>query len=353
MAALGAEHVTGDPVTAVSQVRHARRATAYVRDIAFRIERRATKRFSDVELRQLRSLQRAYRGKHGPELLLFGDSSMFWTSWGEVDRRHLAQMIRDEVGGHLGLEPIVGGCYNPRIIMAFLSALQTCESQPRVVVVPISVLMATSTWLGHPVLGYEQTAQSLRAVIKAGRHRPRRLDKPDDAAWEAYDRLPAPSLIGAKRTVGELRLFLNAVPASRWQHLVRLRHVMDYYNAERLEPDSPGVLLVAELATMLKTMGLPVVGHIAPVNYEMAEKLLGAGAPEHIARNAEIVATAFRDAAGELGTVANDVSASPGTEFSDPVHLNNVGRLRVATSIASAIRPYLPRGNRPVKELAL
>ena len=60
------------------------------------------------------------------------------------------------------------------------------------IIVPMSVLMATSTWLAHPKLGYELAAKELRAVIEAGDTRPRRLAQPTDAAWDAYDRLGSP-----------------------------------------------------------------------------------------------------------------------------------------------------------------
>ncbi len=236
------------------------RAGAFAGDYAFRLERKAAKRFSDVELRQLKSLERAYRGSRGPDLLVFGDSAMFWTTHRDNDRRHLVQMVRDELGSELSFEALVGPGYNPRIIMAFLSALQRCESRPRVVIVPTSVLFAMSTWLAHPVLGYELVASELRAAIAANGGRPRRLARPGQDAEDAFDRRPAASLFGARRTVGELRLITNAPPGTRWQQVVRLRHLMDFYNAERLERESPGVALVGELGGTLAGHGLAVGG---------------------------------------------------------------------------------------------
>jgi hypothetical protein len=315
-------------------------AVARARDIGFRVQRRLTKRFSDVELSQLKSLRTAYADKDGPELLIFGDSNMLWTNWGEADRRQLVHIIRDELGG-VRYEALVGGGYNPRIVMAFLGALQKCAGRPKVVVVPTSVLMATPTWLNHPQLGYEFRAPALIEVIERGDKKPRRLPLPDDAAWETYDRLPIPSLIGPPRTCGELRLITMATPASRWQHLVRVRHMLDYYNAERLEPDGPGVVLVGEMGTMLKEMGLPSVAHLSPINHEMAVKLMGQKVHEHIAHNAQVVETAYQNAVGDMGAVVNAVFDSPSSEFSDPAHVNQAGRRRLGAAIADAARPFL------------
>jgi hypothetical protein len=201
--------------------------------------------------------------------------------------------------------------------------------------------MATSTWLAHPKLGYEAVAENLRKVIQGERSRIKKLDKAPDEAWDTYDRLPAPSLIGLRRTVGELRLITNAVPATRWQQAVRLRHLMDYYNAERLELNSPGVSLVTEMAKMLTEDSLPSVAYISPINYEVVDKFLGGTAREHIGRNADIVAESFCKAAPDLGIIVNAVFACPGEEFSDPVHLKEAGRRRLAASIADAVRPRL------------
>ncbi len=140
------------------------------RDGYFKLERRVSKRVSDVELRQLRSLERSYnRRGGGPEVLVFGDSSMFWTTPKDQDRRHLVEMIRAELDADVRFESLVGPGYNPRIMLVYLSALAGCSSQPRAVVVPTSVLMATSIWLAHPVLGWERVAAELQSVIGSER----------------------------------------------------------------------------------------------------------------------------------------------------------------------------------------
>ncbi|HWD53459.1 MAG TPA: hypothetical protein VG412_13745 [Acidimicrobiales bacterium] len=316
-------------------------ASSYVRNVAAKVDRRVAQRYIDVELRQLRSLQRAYRGSVGPELLMFGESNMSWTLLQETDRRHVAEMIRDDLGAEVRLEGLVGPGYNPRIIMAFLAALPACASQPKVVIVPMSVLMATSTWLAHPKLGYEHAARELRELIEAGDSRTRRLQEPTEAAWDAFDHLPAPSLIGARRTVGELRLITSATPTTRWQQVVRLRHLMDYYNAERLEPESPGVTLVADMATLLKAQGLHSVAYVPPINFDVTDKVLGAESHAHIVRNADLIAASYREAVGDFGTVVNAAAECPGSDFADPLHLLEGGRRRLAGLIAAAIRPYL------------
>jgi hypothetical protein len=329
----GVKRIVRNPRSGIAQV---------ARDGYFKVERRITKRFSDVELRQLRALERAYNSrKGGPEVLVFGDSMMFWTTAKDDSRAHLIDNISEALGLDVRFETLVGPGYNPRIVMAYLSALEKCSSQPKVVLVPTSPVMITSVWLSHPVLGWEHVSAELQSVIDGNGKRPRRLSRPGDDAENAFDRLPAPSLIGARRTVGELRLITNSPPLTRWQHVIRIRHLMDYYFAERLEPDGIGIQLVAELGAKLTDAGLRSIAYIQPVNYEIIAKTLGPKAPEHVGRNAEVVETAYSEAAGDLGSVVNATFDHPGNEFVDPAHLTSEGRNKFARRIADELRPLL------------
>ncbi|MHB8692666.1 MAG: hypothetical protein ACYDHH_15630 [Solirubrobacteraceae bacterium] len=319
------------------------RTKALVRDTAFRLERKYAKRFSDVQLRQLRGLEHAWSRDPGRDLLVFGDSAMFWTTPTDADHRHLAEMLRDELSPETTFEALVGPGYNARIVMAFLAGLERCRSRPKVVIVPASVLMSQTNWLAHPEVGYRLMSEEIKEIVaSARRRRPRRLVQHDtDEAIAEWERLPAPSLYGARVTVGELRLITNAAPATRWQRVIRLRHLMDFYNAERLESDSIGIRLVAEMGATLKALGVPSVAYIPPVNHEVLAGALGKGAREHVERNATLIEEAFQSTCGEHGAVVNAIWDSPATEYVDPVHLTPEGRLRFARRLAEAAAPHL------------
>ena len=84
-----------------------------------------------------------------------------------------------------------------------------------------------------------------------------------------------------------------------------------------------------------------VVACIPPVNEQVIKSTLGEKAVAHVARNASLVQGAFEQACGPRGTVVNAIFDSPPEEYIDPVHLNPAGRLRYASRIAEAARPYL------------
>ncbi len=323
-----------------------KRTEGYARNIAFRLQRKIHSRYDDVEIRQLRTLRRVYNGTAPPEVLMFGDSAMIWTSPKDRDRRHLVEMIRDELRPELSLLPIVGPGYNPRIILAFLSALDRCRHQPRVVIGPTSVLMSTSTWLAHPVLGYEKVAGELKLAIADKRLGfRRRLDRPTTEDEDKFDRMPAPSLIGARRTNGELRLLTNSRPTTRWQQVIRLRAMVDHYNAETLSEDSPGVHLVGEFGRTVKDLGMRSVAYIAPINYEVVQSALGKDAKQHLERNGKLVENAFLASVGGTGEVINAVFDSPASDFIDPLHLNESGRRSLAARISRAAQAACSTGS--------
>jgi hypothetical protein len=299
------------------------------------------RKFADVQLRQLRQLRRAYDGRRdGPEVLIFGDSSMYWTGRRDSSRRYLPDIIDSELGRVRSLALYAAG-YNGRIIKAFLAALSKCRSRPRAVVVPTSVQMAGAIWLAHPEFGYEKVTEQLMALIESDGKLPRRLERPGLEEEDAYHRMPAPSFTDTGWNVGEVQLVESATAWTRSQKDDRWRHNMDMHHGERFEPDSAGVRLVGELGAALRDMALPSVAYIQPVHYELLAKRLYPAIREHLEHNAGLVEAAFREGIGDLGTVVNAVCDSPPSEFYDPIHLNYEGRLRFGARIVAELRPML------------
>ena len=327
--------VTSPPNQGISTLRH----------LAGRLERAAANRFGDPELGNLRAIQRAYRGNRGPDILVFGDSTMFWTAPGEPNRRPIPELMATELGRNTTMMSILGAGYNPRILNAYLGALARCRSSPRAVVVPTSTVMAQATWLEHPKFSYVHAARAVNDAARLGQGFGTRVSSPGPDEWARYDAMPAHSLVGQTLTLGELRRIAAMRPTSRWQAEFRTRQLCEYYMAERLSPLSPGVILVAELSRILGALGLPSVGYISPLNFEAADRLLGTSVKPMLARDGEVVTNAFHRGLGERGIMIDAVVDHPESEFFDPAHLTHGGRYRLAIRIAGALRSLLDRSS--------
>ena len=162
-------------------------------------------------------------------MLLIGDSAMVWTSRLDKDRRHLVQMLDDEIGD-AEMISVIGAGYNPLLVMTYLKAIERCVSRPKVMLVPTTVVEAMDVWRLHPQFGYAKESADPRPA-RSGAPRPKMGYVVTDDDWEAYDQLPTASLIGARRTMGEFRLLTKAVPSTKWQHLIRRRITYDMYTA--------------------------------------------------------------------------------------------------------------------------
>ncbi len=322
----------------------ARQVDAYARDLYRKVGRRLEpKRRTAIELRHLRSLMEHYdRALPGPEILLLGDSIMYWAVR-ETDRRTIVDMMRDILGRDVRILSLSWAGYNQQMEMAFLSGLARCRSRPRVVIATLSVQQLLTSFRCHPVRGQGKAVDAVQAAVAAWPNGPKSYGQPSDEEWAASDVLVVPSYVGLRRTMAELDLFINAASSSKSQRSTRLRHLLDSYLGESLPPDSSGLQLVTEVGTTLDALELPSVAYITPCDYELGERILGPGLKELLRRNAQLAEEAFVKGAGERGAVVNAMLESTHSEFADVLHLNQVGRLRLAHLIADAVKAQLTR----------
>ena len=201
------------------------------------------KRPPSVELRDLAALMRAYSGDKGPEVLLIGDSHMFWAVRSEDDRRNVVDIIRDILGRRVGLLALARDGYNQAMEMAFLSALEHCRSRPKVVVLSLSVQQLHVSFRCHPLRGQAIAVEAVNEAVAAWPDGPKTIRQPTDEEWAASDATLIPSFMGQRRSMGELDLFVNARSWSKTQRTTRWRHLLDSYTGEALAPttlDWPG-----------------------------------------------------------------------------------------------------------------
>lgn len=319
-------------------VREPARAQALARHLAFRARWRATLRFGDLPLRQLRSLQRAYSRSPAPELLILGDFAMDWVPPGDDDYRHLPDMVRDVLRRSVSVESVVGPMYNARMVIAFLTAIVAARHKPSVIVLPVSTVTSQSLWLAHPVRGYAATAARLRSVAGHPARSPESATQPSADALAAWDDLP---LDDNRTTAGRAQLIASSTPRTAPQREIWLRNLMSLYHGERLGVDSPGVVLAAELAALLDRLQVPTVAVVPPVHRENLEAAFGPTGVETVRRNADLLRTTFLDGTATTGQVVDLSLAFDGTHFVDPLHLNARGRYALAAAIAPVMAAHL------------
>lgn len=326
-------------------------ATGFYRRLRSQIRRRIEYRRTAIEIRQARALQSVYSAPHPPEVLLIGDSAMMWVSVDEPNGRTLASMIKDGLPASTRIHALAGPGYNPRLITVFLEALATAPYRPKVVLVPSSLLLASRVWSSYPRQSYLREADDLRRIIAENDRTTRKLQRATPADWEEWDRTPAPSFLGARHTMGEVRFYIESTqlkrpqganPVTRWQQAVRIRRYVDSQNAEVFTPDAPGIQLIEEMGRQASKLGVPSIAYASPVNYTLMQTMFkNVDIPAHVQANVATLRTAYLGAAGAGHRVLDATLACPSEDFGDSHHLSAGGRAHLAELIAKDIRAVL------------
>src|SRR5581483_4917714 len=131
-------------------------------------------------------------------------------------------------------------------------------------------------WHDHPTFNYVFESKSILDAVSGDRPLKRVERTPIDVA-DAYDRTVAPSFTGETRTFGELRMIIEAKAETPWQKKYKLGARVDYYHAEELKPDSPGIVHLRELGEHLRRLELPTVAYVSPVNRDSVYEVAGTG----------------------------------------------------------------------------
>ncbi len=306
---------------------------ALSRHLLLRARWHSIRRFGDLPLSQLRSVERAFSRGPAPDVLIFSDFVMDWVPADDGDYRHLPDMIRDALGRPFADESVVGHMYNARIVIALLTGLASAQHRPRVIVVPLSTVTAQSLWLAHPALGYAAEAADLRRLIGTASSRARVSSRPatnwprgTTSRW-MESAVRSPPLNSSRRSTP----YADATRAMAAQRDDSL---------SRRATSSRQSRRATCRRTCRRASGTADAGggrHPArPL------RVCRSGARHGRGRNGEaecrLVATDLLGSAAANAEVVDLASASAPAHFVDAIHLNAAGRYALAAAVARAAR---------------
>jgi hypothetical protein len=308
-------------------------------NLAYRMQRRIAKEFWDVDLWQLRRMQRAYRTPGGPEVLVLGDSHMFWTGYYEADRRRLGTLIREELGPGTRVLIVEGPCYWPNMTILLLEALLGLPHRPRVLLFSINSYMNTPHWLEHPQYSYAPVVRTLRENLD--RRWLRKVPRVDQPAAEAYYRKPASSFGDAHLTLGELEMLVHGKAHSSAQRAARRRHRIDFYFSEALAREMAGADRVERIGALVAALDVPTVNFVGPLTHDAVREEYGDAAYQAVVRQVEDVVALYSGKAGARARVLDFSRAFATERFVDPLHVNASCRIMMARALGREIREAL------------
>ena len=304
------------------------------------IARTVRDRLDGLEFRTARSLMK--RSAEGPLDVVYLGDSMNFSFGGGGDMRWLSQMLEDELGSSVSMFSLAGGSYHPALWESFISLLPPSRT-PRVVIHALSCRLMLAPWALHPLYHYRQQIEVLMAVANGAS--PMRLrggfPPPRREEMKAYNELRHPTLLGDLR-VADYLSHIRSEAAGREE---QVRWLYGFHHGGRVPADAPGLAALDHFAETLAERGSHVVAFHAPVCLPRGREVLGDELADIVHENVAMLGSRYREHSGVRTQLSDLTDAFSREEFVDPddgtEHLNGVGRLRLAQTLADQVRSAL------------
>lgn len=301
--------------------------------------KRALARVDDPEVRKVRRLVARLR-ENPPDVLYLGDSTTFFVSPDDTDKRRLSKMIEDGLGERVSVLCLFGGSWHPALFAELVRLVADTGARP-VIVVPLCARVRTVPWAEHPVFGHRQLVDYLRTLPDGAPSRSLRTSfpRPGEADFEVHYRRPHPTWLG-DWTIGDHVRPLKDLTTLTGDE--RVRRLYAYHHGGAVPGSGPYLDDVTLLGTRLRALGTPTVVYETPIPVQAGSDYFGSPFTDLATRNLDLIAGALHKGIGEHAVVLRE-GTDYGTELfldrSDASeHLNERGRLRLAAGVVDAVR---------------
>jgi hypothetical protein len=279
-----------------------------------------------------------------PDVLYFGESTSSFVGPHDEDRRRLKTMVRDRLGGEVSFHSVDGASFSADIFDAYLRLLSANNRRP-LVVVPLWIRGRFPPWIHHPVHGHQRAIQRIREVdpsqswhrVHAGFKAPTQTD------FDEFHRVPYSTLLG-QGTVGD---YVSGIAeyGRTGNHEARVRMLYAYHQGGLLEADGAEMEAVTRMGRTIQHLECEAIAYQTPSPVMKGTELLGEAMSIRTSESFRVLNQAYRAGAGEDAEIIAAGESFATDEFIDPndasEHLNEVGRLRLAQMIVTAVKRRL------------
>jgi hypothetical protein len=304
----------------------------------------------DVAIRQARQLVRSLN-TDPPDILYLGDSISIWTHPDDKDTRSVQRMICDELGPDVSMFTVTGGSYSARLHESYLRMLEVSDHRP-LIINTLWVRGCTVGWTEHPVFGHKRSIEAMDALDLSAPVRRLRTPRPKPAPeeWDAFYRLPYPTVGKPDATIGDFAPLLRDL--SRWAEddPERLRLLYLYHYGASIE-GTWGLDAYTQMGKRVRELGCPVVAYQNPIPVDSCREVIGEELVDLAASNWELLDRAYAEGVGDHVEIVRSGMAVREGEFLGRVdsseHLNEHGRRRLVEMLVPAIRRALDGAGSP------
>jgi hypothetical protein len=213
--------------------------------------------------------------KQPVEILIFGDSTNWFTAESDTDKRSIARMLKEMRPGH-SIKPIVHAAYHLDVYAAYCQYLARQEKRPEIVIVPVNLRSFSPEWDREPHYQFEKEKIILEGGLLRVFYRPLQVLKYKFGQISRQEYLDTPVFKG-RQEVGKIKQMEG----------LKNQFILKYMYS--LSKEHHKIKSLLEIAGLSEKNHFKVLFYITPVDYQVGERYLPGEFTEQLRRNTAFI----------------------------------------------------------------
>jgi hypothetical protein len=266
------------------------------------------------------------------DILIFGDSSNWYTAKKDTDKRSISRMLRDRLPG-CTVRSITHAAYHPEVYAAFCEYIVRQKTLPRIVIIPINLRSFSPEWDKNPRYQFEKQKIILEGGLHLAFYHPLRVLKYKFNAISRKEYFNTPVFNGNKE-IGKIK----------HMHGIKNQFILKY-----MYPLTPGhrkIKALVKIANLLSRHNITAVFYFTPIDYRAGERHLPGQSTGRLKENITFIESLLKDTGHgcHLLNLSLDLKSryfAWQEKGSINEHLNQEGRQYAAEKLAETLRGLL------------
>jgi hypothetical protein len=278
------------------------------------------------DFKQLRQLKKYL--KKPTDVLVFGDSSNWYTAKKDTDKRSISRMLRDRLPG-CTVRCITHAAYHPEVYAAFCQYIVRQKNLPHIIIIPINLRAFSPEWDKEPHYQFEKEKIILKGRLRIAFYQPLRVLKYKFNTISRKEYFNTPVFNGNKE-IGKIKQM----------HSIKNQFILKY-----MYPLTPGhrkINALVNIAHLLSRHDMNAVFYFTPIDYRTGERHLPGQSIKQLKENITLIDSLLNDTGHgcHLLNLSLDLKSryfAWQTTGSINEHLNQEGRQYVAKKLAETL----------------
>ncbi|MCK4752095.1 MAG: hypothetical protein KAS75_01520 [Planctomycetes bacterium] len=269
------------------------------------------------------------------DIVLFSDSSNWYCSPKDTDRRRISEFLQYRMVGRRVLA-IDDAAWHMGSHLAFCKYIAGREKKPSIIIISVNPSTFGPTWYRRPGYQFEKELFFLSAGPARVFLEPLRVFKliKRNISEEEFDNTP---VYCGDKLVGLAKDFDHSKVKRATQDMVRKTFVFHYM--EPIRPDHQRLQDMLEIVKILRPLGIKLIFYVTPTDVQRGEAYLPGQFHKQVQANVEVIKAALKSEGVDLLDLSQ---AMPASHFSSGIypnaHLDQYGRSFVAEYLAKVLK---------------